>query len=166
MTEAESIATRKVPPLVVAGVFAFVAVALAGGAFWLRVERRRENERTAIGVLEAITTAESLFREKDADRNGALDYGDLARLTKAGLVDTCVGTGTYNGYLFRVGASTSTSEFLWFAVANPEEPGVTGDRAFCVNQSGELFYTTEGCFTVNTTTCTIPSNASPVFIHR
>jgi hypothetical protein len=155
VTESEPKPKRRALPLVVAGgVFALAAVVLAGVAFWTRGERRRQNEVTAIGCLKAIATAETIFREEDRDKNGALDYGDLAQLTKTGLIDTCLGSGTYNGYLFEAAPSASTSEFLWFAVANPIEPGVTGDRAFCINYSGVIYYTTSS-FALNTTDCAI-----------
>jgi hypothetical protein len=123
---------------------------------------RRDNETAAIDACKTIAMAESIFREQDKDENGALDYGSLAQLSATQLVDDVLGSGTKTGYLFRVAASVSTSEFLWFATASPAEPGVTGNRYFCTNSAGIIFCTTTGPFSLNTTDCVIPANAIPV----
>lgn len=113
-------------------------------------------------ALRTIIGAESIFREGDKDKNGLQDYGTLAQLSQARLVEEVLGSGTRSGYLFRVAPSSSTSEFLWFATATPVVPTTTGDRYFCTNQAGLIFYTTAGAFALNTTDCQIPSNAQPV----
>ena len=48
--------------------------------------------------------------------------------------------------------------FLWFALANPILAASTGDRYFCTNQRGQVFYTTASSVTPNYTTCDIPTN--------
>jgi hypothetical protein len=118
--------------------------------------RKHDDERSALQALKTIAIAESIFREGDKDGNGALDYGTLEQLGRAELIDAELATGTKDGYLFAAGPSTSTSEFLWFAVANPEVPGATGDRYFETNHSGVLFYTTTGSIALNTTDCDSP----------
>jgi hypothetical protein len=123
---------------------------------------REGNEAPAIGALKTIATSESIFREGDKDQNGALDYGSLAQLEQAQLIDSVLGSGTKRGYLFRAAASVSTSEFLWFATATPVVPGTTGDRSFCTNHAAVIFYTTAASFSLNTTDCAIPANAQPV----
>jgi hypothetical protein len=155
--------------LLTAGCLAFVALALGVGAFVSakiheadRRSRGMHDERFAIGALKTIATSEAIFREGDKDKNDYLDYGSLAQLEKTMLIDSILGSGTKQGYLFQAAPSASTSEFLWFAIASPVEPGVTGDRYFCTNQACVIFYTTEGSFTVNTTDCAIPANAVPV----
>ena len=47
-------------------------------------------------------------------------------------------------------------------IASPEEPGETGDRYFCTNHAGVIFYTKAGSFSMNSTDCAIPTNAIPV----
>jgi hypothetical protein len=143
---------------------------LAGGLYLVQEIRletyspgfeRRDNETAAIDAFKTIAMAESIFREQDKDENGALDYGSLAQLGRAQLIDSVLASGTVRGYLFRVAASASTAEFLWFATASPAEPGVTGNRYFCTNSAGIIFYTTTGPFSLNTTDCAIPANAVP-----
>jgi hypothetical protein len=119
-------------------------------------------ETAAISALKTIATCESIFRESDKDRNGALDYGTLDQLATAELVDGALGSGTKRGYLFEVAPSTSTSEFLWFATARPEVPGVTGDRYFCTNQTAVIFYSSRRAAELNDTTCAIPADFQPV----
>jgi hypothetical protein len=140
----------------IVGLFAFYS--------WVVLQPRPgvSPDAAAIGALKTIATSESIFREGDKDRNGALDYGSLAQLSQTQLVDGVLGSGTKQGYIFRVAASASTSEFLWFAVASPVVPLKTGDRYFCTNQSVVIYYTTSGPFSMNTTDCEIPANAIPV----
>lgn len=101
------------------------------------------NERWAIGALKTIDTSQTLFREGDKEGDGLLDYGSLQELSNAALIDPFLGSGVKQGYRFEVRASPTTPEFLWFAVANPIEPGVTGDRSFCTNHTGVIYYTSE-----------------------
>jgi hypothetical protein len=131
--------------------------AIAGRRTWSRYER----ERAAVAELKRIATAQSIFREGDKDQNGVLDYGTLAQLARAGLIDEELGTGTKNGYLFEAAPSSSTSEFLWFATATPETPGVSGDRYYATNQSGVIFYTTSAAVPMNTGDCPADESARP-----
>jgi hypothetical protein len=143
----------------VLGVGAFVSVKIR------EAERRRRltsDEFGAVGALKTIATSEAIFREADKDKNNWLDYGSLAQLDKTRLIDAVLGSGTKRGYVFQVAPSASTSEFLWFAIATPVEPGASGDRYFCTNQAGVIFYTTEGSFAINTTDCAIPASAAPL----
>jgi len=137
--------------------FAFAACVVTMLAMDARRQRRKcDDERSVLRSLKTIVIAESDFREGDKDRNGALDYGTLAQLGEAGLIDAELASGRKDGYLFAAAPSTSTSEFLWFAVANPEVPGVTGDRYFMTNHAAVIFYTTAAPFALNTTDCATP----------
>ena len=98
------------------------------------------------------------FKEND----GNLDYGSLAELGAGDVVDQALAGGTRSGYLFRAGYGVSTSEFLWFATAEPVEPGRTGSRYFAVNQDGVVFYTTSGPFRLNLGDCAMPPGAFQV----
>jgi hypothetical protein len=118
-------------------------------------------EMRAIGALKTIATAESIFREGDRDGNGALDYASLAQLGRAQLIDAVLASGTKDGYLFEATASTSTSEFLWFATARPIKPGWSGERYFVTNHSAVIFYTTAAPIVFNSTDCTIPGYTPP-----
>jgi hypothetical protein len=124
--------------------------------------RKHANEHAAIGALKTIRTCEAIFREADKDKNGVLDYGSLAQFGQTGLVDSVLASGTKQGYLFEAKASVATSEFLWFATARPAVPGTTGERYFCTNQSGVIFYRLTAPFPMNDDDCQIPKDALPV----
>jgi hypothetical protein len=119
------------------------------------------NELAAIRALRTIATSESICREGDKDKDGSLNYMTLAQLSQEQLIDSALGSGTKRGYLFEAAPSASTSEFLWFAVANPQKPGVTGERYFCTNHAAVIFYTTSGALSLNTTDCAIPEPCRP-----
>lgn len=126
----------------------------------LMAARKHGNEANAIGALKTISTTEALFREKDADQDGNLDYGMLSELNNTALIDMVVGSGTKAGYFFEVTYSFSTSEYLWFGVANPVIPGATGDRYFTANSAGLIFYTTGAKLSIDTDTCILPNNGA------
>jgi hypothetical protein len=143
--------------LVAAGFTAVAMVDLAS-----RQPRSPPNETSAIGALKTIALAQALFREGDKENDGNLDYGSLAELGAGDVVDRALAGGTRSGYLFRAGYGVSTSEFLWFATAEPVEPGRTGSRYFAVNQDGVVFYTTSGPFRLNLGDCAMPPGAFQV----
>ncbi|RMG13089.1 MAG: prepilin-type N-terminal cleavage/methylation domain-containing protein [Planctomycetota bacterium] len=149
-------------------VIAIIAIIAAIAIPNLIEARKNGNETAAIGALKTIGTSQSLFREADKEGDGNLDYGTLAELASAGggstvgLIDSVLGAGTKNGYLFSASYGAQTSEFLWFAVANPALPQTTGDRYFCANQEGVTFYTVSAAFAYNTDDCTVPANSTPV----
>jgi hypothetical protein len=115
--------------------------------------RKHSNEASAIGALKAIASAESRFREGDAEQDGNLDYGMLSELAATGLIDAEVGTGTKAGYRFSANYSFTTSEFLWFGSTAPTRAGMTGDRSFVTNQAGLIYYTTGLAPTLDTLSC-------------
>jgi prepilin-type N-terminal cleavage/methylation domain-containing protein len=143
-------------------VLAIIAIIAAIAIPNLIQARKHGNEVAAIGALKTITNSETIFREGDKDGNGSLDYGTLQQLSQTQLVDGVLGSGTKQGYFFFASASASTSEFLWFATAQPVVPTTTADRYFETNFSGVIFYTTSGSFALNSTDCTIATNAQPV----
>jgi hypothetical protein len=116
-----------------------------------------------IGALKTINTSQTLFREGDKEGDGALDYGTLEELSNTTLIDAVLGSGRKQGYVFQVRPSPQTPDFLWMAVANPEEPTVSGDRYFVTNQAGIIYYTgLQGhAFELNDA-CEIPPGALPV----
>jgi prepilin-type N-terminal cleavage/methylation domain-containing protein len=142
-------------------VIAIIAIIAAIAVPNLVSARKHGNETAAIGGLKTIQTCETIFREGDKDGNGKLDYGSMPQLSATHLVDQVLGSGTKQGYLFRAGASASSSEYLWFATATPMLPGMTGDRYFETNHSGVIYYTTAATLALNTTDCKISSVALP-----
>ena len=139
-------------------VITILAVIMAIAIPNLVAARKSANEAAAIGHLKTISAAQTLFREADKDANGEFDFGTLAQLSAANLVDANLGSGKRTGYVYQTGASSVSATFLWFAAANPAAPGTTGDRYFCTNQRGQIFYTTSASITPNYTTCDTPPN--------
>jgi hypothetical protein len=127
-----------------------------------KTPRKTGNEQWAISGLKTINTSQTLFREGDKEGDGTLDYGTLAELSAAGLVDPVLGSGTQGGYRFDVRPHPLTSEFLWFATANPIEPGRDGDRYFYTNEAGIIYYTTARAFDIATIDTAVPADARPV----
>ena len=124
--------------------------------------RKHGNEASAIRALKTINTSQMLFREGDKDADGTLDYaGTLTELSDATLIDFVLGGGVKQGYVFQLGVSPRSPEFLWMAVANPVQPGTTGDRYFVTNHAGVIFYSNTTPFSI-TADCDIPSTAVPV----
>src|SRR4051795_5849164 len=123
-------------------VIAIIAIIAAIAIPNLIQARKHGNEASAIGALKTIGTSEAIFREGDKERDGNLDYGMLSELNGTGLIDSVLGSGTKQGYIFQACYGFSTSEFLWFCLANPAIAGTTGDRYFDTNQAGVIFYTT------------------------
>ncbi|MGE0706513.1 MAG: hypothetical protein AB7N76_17665 [Planctomycetota bacterium] len=122
---------------------------------------RRQNEQQAIGVLKAISSAQSLFREGDKDQNNELDYaGSLQALVDTDLVSRDLKGGERGGYVFVVKRSVKTPEFVWAATAVPKQRGKTGDRYFAISQDGVVYQALEPI--ALGADCTLPQGLVPV----
>jgi serine/threonine protein kinase len=121
----------------------------------------RSREDKVVSSLYSISTAQSLFREGDKERDGNFDYGSLAELTAADLIDPDLGQGSKHGYRFEVGYSPTTSEFLWYGVARPE-PSRAG-RSFLMTHEGVVYEVTEDVLQrFDRKECQVPPGASAV----
>ncbi len=144
-------------------VIAIISIIAAIAIPNLMQARKHGNEANAIGALKTIVTAETMFNQKDAESDGNLDYGMLSELDAVRLIDPVLGSGTKAGYIFQASYSFTTSEWLWFGVANPALAQQTADRYFCTNQGGNVFYTSTIKLALDTSTCSLPNNGvSPV----
>jgi type IV pilus assembly protein PilA len=140
-------------------VIAIIAIIAAIAIPNLIQARKHGNEASAIGALKTIATSQAIFREGDKEQDGNLDYGMLSEIGGQNivLVDSVLASGTKQGYIFQCAYGFATSEFLWFAVANPAIVGTTGDRYFNTNQAGVIYYTTGASLALDTDTCSLPS---------
>ncbi len=86
----------------------------------------------------------------------------MGELGRTDMIDSILATGTKYEYVFETSYGTQTSEFLWFAVASPAEPGDSGERYFCVNHEGVTFYRLDRPFKLNSLDCPVPADAKPV----
>ena len=122
-------------------VIAIVAV-LAGIALPNLIEARKQtNETAAIGALKSIAGAQAIFREGDKDDNGEKDFGTMAALSVADVLDQVLTTGTRSGFLFTVGPAANGGGALFYSYANPQLLGGSADRSFVSNQAGVVYYT-------------------------
>ncbi len=139
-------------------VIAIIAIIAAIAIPNLIQARMHANEGAAIGGLKTVGTAEQLFREGDKEKDGNLDYGMLSELNNTQVVDSIIGSGTKQGYFFAANYSFTTSEYLWFATANPVLPFTTGERYFTTNMTGVIFYTSGRGLLPDTNTCLLPNS--------
>jgi hypothetical protein len=114
--------------------------------------RKHGNGASAIGALRTIATSEAVLHEKRTR------YGSIADLNSERLIDSVLGSGTKQGYLYEASESHADPLHLWFAVANPAIPETTGDRYFATNQAGVIFYTTASKLALDTASCLLPNN--------
>jgi len=128
----------------------------------MMASRKMANETSAIASLKQILTAETIFRERDADKDGNIDYGMLSELVTANLLDPSLGSGTKSGFYFQATYSFTSSEYLWFGVGNPVVQNQSGDRSFVINNLGALFYTTFLRVPLDTNSCAIDPSLIPV----
>lgn len=124
--------------------------------------RKKGNEAVAIAVLRTINSAQTLFREADKDNDGLLDYGTLAELAEAGLIDEQVGAGLKSGYRFECRPGDKAPEFQWMATATAVELGVSGSRNFVTNHAGVIYYSRTAAFKLGDPEARIPEGATPV----
>jgi type IV pilus assembly protein PilA len=143
-------------------VVAIIALVAAMAIPNLIQARKYANEGSAIESLRTLATAEEMFKSQDCERDTRFDYGTLSELSATQLIDGILGSGTKAGFVFQAGYSTTSSEALWFSVANPILPGATADRSFEINQSGTIYYTTGGLLNLNVTNCRIDTTVIPI----
>jgi hypothetical protein len=149
--------------LIVLGVLGTITVLMPRGG-----GRYGGNEASAIGALKTINTSQTLFREGDKDGNGTLDYaGSTAELSDTTLIDSILGQGHKQGYVFRVIHSAPTSEFLWMAAADPialDDGTLKWRRAFVTNHAGVIYYRAadQGPVPLDPVDCKIPDGWLPI----
>lgn len=133
-------------------------LALLAGATWgatfsrpLAVPSPR-GEVQAVQSLRAIATAQARFQQADPVYRFYAD--SLPQLCEAGLIDPGLASGQKDGYLFRL---AHVGEH-WCAAADPITAGVTGQRRFFANDSGEVWFTSEGAFPLDLERCEPPAH--------
>ena len=110
----------------------------------------RQNEFAAIGGLRRVNTLETQYAVAHTNRGFACELQLLQSREKVNdPYDPVVGllAGEWSGYRFRIAGCAPEPNGIvnhYQVVAAPVEPGITGIRAFCTDQSGEVFYDPNG----------------------
>lgn len=122
------------------GISLFGALALWVAARARTDRNRSENNRASLYSLKKIAEAQVLYRERDADKNGTLEYApSLEALEAHGLIPPELADGEDRGYTFWVERPDGEAgEFIWYGGADPI-PG-QGERHVGTNMTGMLFY--------------------------
>lgn len=113
-------------------VVAVIAIVAALAIPSLVQGRKSANEGSTVSALRTLTTAQLWYRRRFEV------YGTLPDLVAAGCVDESWGDLLRSGYVFDL--AVSPDGVSWAAVAEPQTPGVTGDRFFYVDDSGVIRY--------------------------
>jgi type IV pilus assembly protein PilA len=121
-------------------VIAVIAVIAAFTVPNLLGSRRAANEASAIAALRAIVNAEIAYQQ--ADGNG--QFGTLAQLQAANLINADVADGNVDGYTIavQVGAGNNAGAATFDVTASPGNNvggAATGRRSFYTNETGVAY---------------------------
>jgi type IV pilus assembly protein PilA len=131
--------------IVVAIILIIAAIAIPN----LMRSRMAANESSAVGSLRTINTGEVTYSSTYPDQGFAVLSslgGDpstcttSASSTSACLIDNVLASGTKSGYSFTATVGTGTPSVTYTSTAEPVAPGQSGQRDFCSDQSGVLYY--------------------------
>jgi type IV pilus assembly protein PilA len=111
------------------------------------------NEASAVSAIRTITTAETTYASTwgsgyslDLASLGGIASPCVAAATSACIIDPTLSSGTKAGYTFVAKGNTLTgiTYNAFEANATPVAVGVTGQRAFCTDQTGVIRFNTTG----------------------
>ena len=115
--------------IVVVAVLAVIAVMTIPA---LLNSKKQTNESATVANLRTISQAQLQYRTRFGT------YGELDDLSNAQLTASTFVDGTRQGYTFTSANTADVSR--WTIIAEPENPGVSGDRHFYIDQSGVIRY--------------------------
>ncbi len=101
----------------------------------LRDARKNANETAAIAALKAIFEGQTMLRDRDLDGDGVQNYTDLPTLVARLQLDPQF-LSTRSGYIFEV---TRYDAFSFYCYCRPAQPGLTADRFFGIDESGQIY---------------------------
>ncbi len=121
--------------LVILGVIAAFAIPR------LQEAEMSANESSAVASLRTIVTAQVAYNITSG--TGAYSP-DLITLSNSELIDSVLGSGTKEGYIYTCTEATN----FFTLTASPEIPGQTGRRYYFADQSGVIRFSNDGPATV------------------
>ena len=146
--------------IVVAIILIIAAIAIPN----LMRSKMAANESSAVGSLRTINTSMVTYSNNYPTVGFA---GTLAALggtvaacsavtgassTQGCLIDNTLAGGTKSGYVFAAAGAGGTPAVSYTSLATPQVQGVTGQRAFCSDQSGVIFWDPSGTACTNAST--------------
>jgi type IV pilus assembly protein PilA len=135
--------------IVVAIILIIAAIAIPN----LLRSKMAANEASAVSGIRTITTAETTYSSTwgsgyavDLASLGGIASPCIATAASACIIDPAMSTGTKAGYTFAAAGNTITGTTYngFEANATPSSAGVTGQRAFCSDQTGVIRFNTTG----------------------
>jgi prepilin-type N-terminal cleavage/methylation domain-containing protein len=133
--------------------------------------RMAANEASAVASVRTINTAEVTYSSTYPTVGYAYQRADLGgaapcitpSVTSACIIDSVLTSGTKSGYTLAAfgtgGAGTATAPTApntgYLAVATPATIGQTGTRAFCSDQSAEIYFNTDGSAIATDAACVL-----------
>jgi len=113
----------------------------------LLASRRAANEGSALASMRVVFSSEATYQAT----SGAGQYGTLANLATAGLIDTVLansgGATPKSGYAFAAAPIAASVTPFFDASTKPSSftgLSATGTRSFATNEGGVMYYNTTG----------------------
>jgi type IV pilus assembly protein PilA len=145
--------------IVVAIILIIAAIAIPN----LLRSKMAANESSAVGSLRTINTAEVTYNNTYPATGyaaGLVNLGGVpatcataagATLNAACLIDNVLAGGTKSGYNFVATSAGGAPSTTYASKGSPVTQGTTGQRFFCSDQSGVIFYSAAaGCSNAST----------------
>ena len=120
-------------------VVAIIAIIAAIAIPNLLESKKAANEAAAVSALRTISSAEELYNNRFGE------YGELSEMTGEGFIDSVLGSADIDDNPnsskqgFKYDLTVSSSGAQWSCVAFPSDWGVTGERAFYIDQTGVIY---------------------------
>ena len=110
------------------------------------------NEAAAVSGIRSITTAEHAYAQTYPDLGYTCTLSDLGppaagqpyTSTAAGILDPVIAAGTKSGYSFALINCSGTPKSSYTSSAVPMQLGQTGQRSFCSESSGLIYFDATG----------------------
>lgn len=118
-------------------VVAIITILASIGAAHLGESRMAANEASAIGSVRSLFSGEIVY----ASTEGSSQFGTLAQLEAADIIDSNLGSGSKAGYTFSLVPNGSIN---FTVTAVPDSFGLTGRRGFYIDATGVIRFTKDG----------------------
>jgi hypothetical protein len=107
----------------------------------------RANESAAVGTLRRLVWLENAYAADRPATGYTCDLASLLQKAKGDYGSDMLAKGERSGYRFEAGSCESDEDGIvrqFRLTAVPQEPGLSGVQAFCVDEGGKVFYDAQG----------------------